>query len=269
MQRPLIVLLHGMARSSRAMTPLVSPLENAGYQVVNINYPSTKYPLQTLATHYVLPEIANAIKIRRYQGDIHVVTHSLGGIVLRYIDHHAQLPHQTQIGTVVMLAPPNHGSDIVDKLGHLAPFYWVNGPVGRQLATQQAAHKTLSSIPNELTQVGKPSFTFGVIAGNQSADPAGVFLPTTPLGHDGKVTVESTMLNGMADHLILPYSHTFLMAKKTVQQQVLHFLKDKRFHHPDSSRHLFVKRNCMYLFVLFLLFLCNFHGITSSDMIKI
>lgn len=229
-QKQLVVLIHGMARSSRAMNPLVQPLEKAGYQVLNVDYPSTKYPLETLATQHVLPEINRYITNQNYQGDIYVVTHSLGGIITRYIDHQLSLPHGVKIDKVVMLAPPNHGSEVVDTLGHLAPFYWVNGLVGRQLATKHATHPTLSSMPHQLTEKGQPSFTLGVIAGNKSADPAGAFLPNTPLGHDGKVTVESTKLDGMSDHIILPYSHTFLMGKKSVQKQILHFLKHSSFH---------------------------------------
>lgn len=230
-QKPLIVLIHGMARSQHAMQPLVPILEESGYNVLNINYPSTKYPLDTLVKDYVVPQITTHIKEKHYKGSISFVTHSLGGIILRYIDHQQLLPSHVTIGTSVMLAPPNHGSEVVDKLGSLTPFYWVNGPVGRQLATKHARHPKLTSVPTELNLFGQPSFMFGVIAGNKSADPAGLFLPDTPLGHDGKVTVESTMLDGMADHITLPYSHTFLMSKKPVQNQIIHFLAHGQFNH--------------------------------------
>jgi pimeloyl-ACP methyl ester carboxylesterase len=208
-----VVLLHGLARTKRSMSKLELALKKQGYHVINMSYPSTKKDIGTLAEQ----TIANALELCDKNEKINVVTHSMGGILLRqYLANHTI----TNLNNVVMLGPPNQGSEIVNKLGPWRLFKLINGPAGQQLST--AKH----SLPKQL---GPATFTVGIIAGTKNVNPILSWLLPKP--HDGKVSVESSKLVGMTDHISLPVSHTFMMNKQSVIEQTIHFLKYGYFNH--------------------------------------
>jgi hypothetical protein len=147
------------------------------------------------------------------------VTHSLGGIVLRYFLKHNR---PENLGRVVMLAPPNQGAELTDIFGRL-PFYsWILGPVGSQLGTG------LDSLPNTL---GPADYEVGIIAGNRSLNP--LFSPLIPGPDDGRIAVRRTRLAGMTDFLVLPCIHPLIMNYKQVIRQTIHFMMQGCFDHLD------------------------------------
>jgi pimeloyl-ACP methyl ester carboxylesterase len=157
-----------------------------------------------------------------FPGKVHFVTHSLGGIVLRaYLQDH----RPENLGRVVMLAPPNHGSELADVLAGFPPFDVFYGPTAAGLGTDPA------SWPNRL---GPADFELGIIAGNKSINPIGSWLIPGP--DDGTVSMDSARLDGMTDFLVLPVTHFFIMTDKTVAAETLHFIRHGRFSHAPQRQ---------------------------------
>jgi pimeloyl-ACP methyl ester carboxylesterase len=194
-------------------------LSAAGYRVCNIDYPSRKHPVAELAARHVAPEIGKCIA----RGEpVHFVTHSLGGIIVRQL---AATGAVQRFGRVVMLGPPNQGSEVVDTLGNWGLFGIINGPAGRELGTSPGA------LPQKL---GPATFELGIIAGNRSINP--ILSTIIPGDDDGKVAIERARLEGMRDFIVVPASHPFLMKNDEVISQTIHFLACGAFEHGTSPK---------------------------------
>jgi pimeloyl-ACP methyl ester carboxylesterase len=206
-----VVLLHGLGRSERVMRPLARALDDAGYRVHNLDYPSTSATPEQLV-EVLHGEISSCCA---WSARVSFVTHSLGGVMVRaYLAAHPM----PQLGRVVMLAPPNHGSEYVDVAGEWTIFRAVLGPTAAQLGT------TPTSLPNRLPRA---DYDVGVIAGNGSINPLGrAFIPGA---NDGTVSVASTQLAGMRDFIEMPVSHTFIMRNPEVARQTIVFLRAGHF----------------------------------------
>ena len=209
-----VVLLHGLARSSLSMKVLEWRLGAQGYKAVSVDYPSIELPIHALADQAVPNGIAECGDVSR----IHFVTHSMGGILLRQYIKAQEPVVPLRWGRTVMLGPPNKGSEIVDQTSDWPGFELWNGVAGRSL------HTGHNSVPNQL---GPLRFDVGIIAGNQSISP--FFSNLIDGEDDGKVSVESTRIQGMRDHVTLPVTHTFMMNDPAVFKQIMAFLKNGAF----------------------------------------
>lgn len=118
-----VILLHGLSRTEHSLSKMERALSDSGYVVINNTYPSSKYDIETLAEDV----ISNSIKECSPSKKIHFVTHSLGGILVRqYLSSNSV----DNLGRVVMLAPPNKGSEVTDKLKDNFAYKMINGPTG-------------------------------------------------------------------------------------------------------------------------------------------
>ena len=208
-----VILLHGLARTSASMDKMEAALTESGYIVANIDYPSRTGSISNLAEDTISAALES--ETLRDCPLIHFVTHSLGGILVRaYFAEHID----PRLGRVVMLGPPNRGSEVVDKLKSWTVFQKLNGPAGSELGTDP------DSIP---IQLGAVDFELGVIAGNRSINWINSFY--IPGKDDGKVSVERTKVEGMTDHIVIHATHPYLMKNKTAIWQTLTFLENGEF----------------------------------------
>jgi pimeloyl-ACP methyl ester carboxylesterase len=207
-----VILLHGIFRTHRNMAKLARFLEQNGYSVLNLGYPSTKLALEGIAEH-IHPTVSRFAS--EVEGRAHFVGFSMGGLVIRaYLHRH----RPGNLGRVVMLGTPNNGSEVADALRHWWLYRKIYGPAGQQLVT---------GLKNPDALFGKVDYELGVIAGNRSIDPVSSRIINKP--SDGKVSIESTRLAGMKDHILVDAFHTFFPNTRSAWQQTLHFLKEGRF----------------------------------------
>jgi triacylglycerol lipase len=207
-----VVLLHGLGRTARSMKYMAERLAEAGYHVVNIPYPSRKQNIDTLVAnlHKTLEECCLNTASR-----LHFVTHSLGGIMVRaYLSQ----SRPDNLGRVVMLSPPNKGSDVVDFFGRYRFFKYFMGPAATELGTDP------ESIPNRL---GPADFEVGIITGDRTIDPISSWIIDGD--DDGKVSIEQAKLEGMTAFQVVHVSHAFIMKDPEVISEVIHFLKTGSF----------------------------------------
>lgn len=205
--KDVVILIHGLGRTPLSMSALWLASRRRGYRVINWHYRSTMYGVAHHAEAFardVVPRLADAPRV-------HFVTHSLGGIIVRQFLASHTLPN---LGRVVMLAPPNSGSEVADVMQRVAPFVT---PV-RELGTDEM------SVPRALPPA---TFPLGVIAGSQSHIPT--FSRWINAPNDGVVAVERTKLEGMTDFIVLHRNHTMLPWAKDSLAQVFAFIERGKF----------------------------------------
>lgn len=210
-----VVLIHGLWNSSNRMDDFEDYFSEKGYQVLNIDYPSTEYPIEELDRKFLQP-LVESIPAKENQ-QIHFITHSLGGLVLR---HYLTFNRPLQMGQVVMLSPPNHGSELADLL--------LKRPLAQKLAGPAAME--LRTVDNQFFQkLGPIDYSLGIIAGNKSyTRSTEKYLPGSD---DGMVAITSMKLKGMTDFVVLNEHHRGLTRNQEAMQQAEHFLRSGRFRH--------------------------------------
>lgn len=208
-----VVLLHGISRSALSMRPLERALRTACYTTLNLTYSSRRRSLAELVDDLV-PRVRHFAA--DLDGPLHFVTHSMGGLVARaYLSRH----RPEHLGRVVMLAPPNAGSELANLLGRNPLYRLWFGPAGAQLVTKRDA--ALVSL------LGTIDYDLGVIAGTRSLYPLSSLVLPRP--NDGRVSVAATRVDGMTDHLTLRVSHPLIVRDRKAIRQTLAFLGTGRF----------------------------------------
>lgn len=211
---PIVVILHGIGQSRWNMLGIARALKKAGYEARLFAYPSLRYDTEALAG--LLSDHLEQTGVWSSGRPVHFVTHSMGGLVLRDYLATGRAP-QEWTGRAVMIGPPHRGSEVADIASKFSPYHWFYGPAGRQLTT--------------VWQDANPArigCQVGIIAGDAGwLYPIARFLFSGP--HDGRVAVDRTQLDGMADHIVLPATHAMLPWRRDVHRQILAFLRTGRF----------------------------------------
>jgi triacylglycerol lipase len=213
-----VIVLHGLRRTPASMAILVARLENTGYGVTSFGYASTSDSMESLVDQL---DAAVALCCADHAEDVHFVTHSMGGVLVRsYLSQQAE----SHIGRVVMLSPPSQGSEIVDA--------FADSPRLRALLVGPAASQLGTDSAGIARQLGPVRFDLGIITGDRSLSPIGSWLIPGP--DDGKVAVRRANVEGAADFLVVSATHTFIMNRRDVARQVVHFLQNGQFSPLDS-----------------------------------
>jgi len=216
--RPLVVLLHGMARGHGSMAGLGRYLRTAGFETFGRTYPSRRHSIAYLAN-----EVTEWIVAHAGDRPISAVTHSMGGVLVRHL-HDPRIRWER----IVMLAPPNRGSQLAAALAGNPVFRWYYGPAGSELADGNAWPR--------------PPAPFAVIAGTRGLALVNVTSWTMgrrfPAGvaHDGTVAVSETQLDGMAAFAEVDATHTWIMNDPRVRELVVQFLHAGRFERSGNQQ---------------------------------
>lgn len=214
-----VILLHALAKTDKSMQKIASELGEEGYVVINLSYPSRKHTIEELSELYLAKAVQKLCIDKKKR--IHFVGYSLGCIIIRkYLQDYLRL----NLGRVVMIAPPNHGSEIVEFMmkGPLKALYkWWFGPAGQQLGASKNSY-----INKGLEKSVK--YELGIIAGDCCINPIVPFIIKKT--NDGRVSIKSTKLKGMKDHIVIHSPHCFVASNDETIKQVAYFLRNGQFY---------------------------------------
>lgn len=214
----MVMLVHGLGRSASAFAAMEDAIRQAGYATANINYPSTR---QGIAAH------ANDIEriIESFEGvqSLSIVTHSLGALVIRDLLARASVwRDRIDVRRVVMIAPPNQGSQLAKRLSAIPAYQWLTGESGQYLASEVA--RTLPV----------PDAEIGIIAGGRGN--ALGFNPILSGDDDGFVSVSETHIDGMRDFLLVNTTHGLMDDHPLTIAATIAFLNDGQFGRETPGR---------------------------------
>lgn len=207
----LVILLHGIRKTNSCLKGLAKFIQNQGFSILNITYPSTKYSISEL-TDIINNRVKGKIKEHK---TVSFVGFSMGGLVIRAYLNKYKI---SNLGKVVMVGTPNNGSEVADFFIGNPLYKKLYGPAGMQLTTNQ---KKLGYL------LGKVNYECGIISGSFPLDFC--YLIMRKKASDGKVSVDSTKLKNMKDHIVLNVTHWYMPYSKTIWKYIVSFLKYSQF----------------------------------------
>jgi triacylglycerol lipase len=208
-----VVLIHGFGRSSFSLSKIKNRLEDNGYKTILPDYPSRKYNIEQLTNDYVIPIIEQEAK---NCSKLHFVGYSMGGIITRFI---ITKKRPANLGKVVFLAAPNSGAEVIESFNKYSWFRRIFGPAIDDI-TPNASF--INNLPKYV------DYEAGVIAGRLSANPITSLLILEG-EDDGTVSVESTKIDGMKEHIILNSTHSTLLNSEIAAEQIENFISNGNF----------------------------------------
>lgn len=216
--KQIVVLLHGIGHSRLHMVFIERALQKAGFITLNLSYPSRRYDIKALAGW--LDTRLTEKDTWEKSDQVHFVAHSMGGLVTgTYLTNFRNKIPESKMGRVVMLGTPHGGSEVADFLRNNPLYKHVFGPAGQELTT----------IARKENQI-QPWYELGIIAGSHNwTYPFGLFCIKEE--NDGCVSISSSKLKGMNDHITISVPHGFLSWNKSVLLHTLNFIEKGQFIH--------------------------------------
>ena len=207
-----VVLVHGLWMNAAALLMLQKRLHECGYRVVRFGYPTVRAGLKENAAR--LSRVLKSLQT----GRIHIVAHSLGGLVTL---HALELNPEPRVRRIVLLGSPVAGS-----------------LTGRRLAQFRAGRLIMgasSGLWEERHSVEAPDgVEVGIVAGTLPIG-LGYLVGRLPRPHDGAVSVAETRLDNAVDTILMRVSHSAMLFSGDVGRQVCHFLEHARFDHDGAG----------------------------------
>ena len=197
-----VVLIHGLAAHRMLMWPLARKIRRAGYRSFNFGYRSWLWSIEHHAAR--LRQFLEKLERDEQFDTLHIVAHSMGGIVARTALLDADL---RKFGRLVMLGSPNDGSPAARRLGYVLPFA-----------------KTLRQVSDAPT-----SFV------RTLPHPTDVEVGVVAASYDFVIPEESSHLATETDHVQIFSGHNGLLIRPTAAKKVISFLKNGRFESADES----------------------------------
>jgi pimeloyl-ACP methyl ester carboxylesterase len=208
-----VVLVHGIWMNGWDMSLLRYRLNKAGFNALQFSYSSVSKNL-----HYNTQRLQKFLS-SLHDDTIHIVAHSLGGLLVRQLFH--DFPKQKP-GRVVTLGTPHRGSYVA---GQLNKHMWGRVLLGKSLQQGLLGDAPLWNVDHEI----------GVIAGDRGIG-VGKILTRLPKSSDGTVVLEETPLQGMKDYIVMPVNHIGLLFSNSVAQQIVQFLSTGEFIKDRNTR---------------------------------
>lgn len=206
-----VIVLHGIFNKAFMMNKIKNGLEKEGYKVVNWGYPSNKYTIEEHAA-----ELDKVVRQIDKNETINFVGFSLGSIIIRYYLNNYYVPNAKRF---VMIAPPNHGSEKAD--------YVLKYDLTRKIFGEKSLMELQTKNKNFFNNMGTPPCETGIILGGKGNSKG--YSKILPGDDDGAVSLESSMLDGIADLVQLDHTHTELIFRQDTVDNVLSFIKTGKF----------------------------------------
>jgi len=222
-QQHQVILLHGMGRSPRSMLKIERALIKQSYRVLNAGYSAITGNFEE-----ILNQLLDKIKPWVNKGSpVHFIGHSFGGILIRGI---LAQGFGWNYGRCVMLGSPNQGTSVASYMTSHKLLKHFTPKVAQELIPES---ELLDRLP-------EPEIETGIIAGNKKYNPV---IPVTwfykvatgDAPGDGVVELSNTQCRTMADFIVLPLHHSFMMWDSQLIKQIIHFLENGNFVHSEVA----------------------------------
>ena len=207
-----IYLVHGLSAPHWIMKPLAKKLSNLGHTCHLLNYPSRRMNASQAAEH-IWHKLRPKLKTDK---PIAIVTHSLGGIV---VQHMLDRYRPKGINGLIMIAPPNHGSELFTLFNRSIFTRWILYVIGA-LPHHDLSYKNTPIAPNVCQ-----SYPCHLINGITRHTLSGRFIPRA---NDGIVSVKSTKIEHLLNIKTLPYEHMILIFCNKTANFLHHCLTEKQ-----------------------------------------